>query len=74
MGGFGFRIEGQRQIYRGSSIVLKLAKTTMESGCGQLTTTIILKKNPFLGIYRSDPIQSHTILCKEVDRSVGVWW
>ena len=35
-------------------------------GCGQLTTTI--KKNPFwASIY--PPPQSHTILCKEVDRS-----
>ena len=59
MGGWrpGFRIEGidqsQWQIYRGFFYCSKnwknpsFAKTTMESGCGQLTTTI--RKNPLLG-------------------------
>ena len=61
----------------GSSIVLKIgrieppfAKTTMESGCGWVWSAYHnnKKRTPFWASI-GPPLQSHTILCKEVDRS-----
>ena len=70
MGGFSFKIKGIDLSGRSRGFFYcsknrKNLKTTMESGCGQLATTI--KKNSPFGLL-DPPLQSHT----EVDMSGSV--
>ena len=49
MGGFGFRIEGQRQIYRGSSIVLKIGQDNNGKWVWSAYHNNNFKKEPLFG-------------------------